>query len=626
MKSNILYLLFLTISCQLFAQTLPDSSKLNIGTNISGVSDYGTEIPFVNMMKVSRVWYSKDVGNLSAPFDSETADSMTYRSDGYPTHIPQIVAGRPYLQKNATIWASTNGWKAGNYVILFDGVGELSFWGGLSSLTLVNPNKYSFTFNSPTDNTLEMTIDSSLVSDPIRNIRVLHIDYETTYLTQPFNPIWLDKLLIFKSVRFMDWGATNNWGQNDTWSWDNSTLYNWSERSKLDYYTYTHNKGIPYEMMIKLMNDYDLDGWVCVPHRASNDYIDNMATLFRNTVEPQRKLTVEYSNEIWNWMFGQTNWCHKYGCVNTGISWPEGIVPFIQNCLDRWTAVYGSDINRIKRVVGLQTGWVDVSQRIAYNMIPSSFDVVSPTYYFGLSEVADSELDVLGAAATVTDVDSRVRTSWEINEKRWLNDIKATISDSLNKPMCFYEGGQHITPTPFGEEPTYAQALLDIQRSPQMYDLYNDWYDYIRTLQSGSQPLNLMNFSFIGERSARYGSWGILESMTQNTAIIPAPKYKSTIENMARTGCFTLSVIDNDPDATLIKVYPNPFCTYLMIKNKSNEKLFSELSDINGRTIKTFEFHSTEFNVDLSNLINGMYLLKIYTNTGKTQIFKLIKQ
>jgi len=624
MKYLTILFLALAFNCQLFAQTLPDSCKLNIGTNLGGLSDYGTEIPFVDLMKTCRTWYSKDVDNPLNPFDSEAVDSMTYRPDGYPTHIPQIVDGRPFLQKNATIWAVTDGWKAGDYVVLFDGVGELSFLGGLSNLTLVNPNKYTFSFLSPIGNLLELTIESSLATDPVRNIRVLHADYETTYLTQPFNPIWLDKLLIFKSVRFMDWGATNNWGQIDQWSWEDTTLFNWSERQQMVHYTWADSKGIPYEMMIKLMNDYDLDGWVCVPHRASNDYIDNMATLFRNTLETQRELTVEYSNEIWNWMFGQTNWCYKYGCENTGISWPEGIVPYIQNCLNRWTAVYGNDINRIKRAVALQTGWVDVSQRIAYNLVPSSFDVISPTYYFGLGEVADAELDVLGASATVADVESRVRMNWEINEKLWLNEIKTTISDLLNKPLFFYEGGQHITPTPFGEEPTYAQALLDIQRSTELYNLYNDWYDYIRTLQSGSQPLKLMNFSFISGRSAQYGSWGILESMTQDTTIIYAPKYSATIENMAHGGCFTVSISDVKP-YDLIKIYPNPVCTQLIIQNVSKEKLMVEIFDINGRKIKNIELIDFQSTIDVSDLINGIYLLNVSSALKRVCTYKLVK-
>lgn len=577
------------------------------------------------MMKTCRAWYSKDVGNPNNPFDSQAAASMTYRPDGYPTQIPQTVANRPYQQKNATIWSVTDGWKPGNYVVLFDGVGTLSFWGGLSNFVQVNPNKYTFYFNNPVGNVLEMTIDSSLLSDPVRNIRIVHADYETTYSTQPFNPIWLNKLQVFKSVRFMDWGQTNNWGQVGGTSWNTTNLYDWNERAQLDHYTWTGEKGVPYEMMINLMNDYDIDGWVCVPHQASNNYIDNMAIMFRDNVEPNRKLVVEYSNEIWNWMFGQANWLNQIGCVATGVSWPEGLAPYIQNCLNRWTTAYGSNVNRIKRAVGLQTGWADVSRRIVFNLTPGSFDVVAPAYYFGLSETADTALDALGANATATDIAYWARNTWEVNEKVWINEVKTTIADSLNVPMYFYEGGQHLTPTPFGEEPTYANALLDIQRDPQMYGLYNEWFDYIRTLQSGSEPLALMNFAFITNRSARYGSWGVLESMTQDTTLIPAPKYQATIENMAVGSCFTLSKLDNNLDR-YIKVYPNPFCDYLIIRNDSNESLYSELIDVNGKIINNFKLNGLESKIQMSDVTTGIYFLKIHATNGKIQTYKLIKQ
>ena len=213
MKKIIISVLILTSISQSFAQSLPDSCKLDIGTNLGGLADYGTEIPFVDLMKTCRTWYSQDVNNPNgSPFDTEAADSISYRPDGYPTHLPQVVPGRTFNQKVSTIWALTDGWKAGDYVVLFDGVGQLSFWGGFSNLNQVNANKYSFTFSAPIGGILQLSIDSSLISNPVRNIRVLHVDYETTYLTQPFNPIWLDKLLVFKSVRFMDWGSTNNWG------------------------------------------------------------------------------------------------------------------------------------------------------------------------------------------------------------------------------------------------------------------------------------------------------------------------------------------------------------------------------------------------------------------------------
>jgi len=526
-------LMILHLCCTSVFSQLPDSCKLSFGTNLGGLADWGTELPFKDRMRNCREWYTKDAGNPENPWDTGMADSLSYRPDGYPTHIPQNIPGGSYPQRVATVWAFTSGWEAGQYVVLFDGEGSLEFWGGLENLVQTSSNRYTFDFFYPEENILQLTIMESSIDNPVRNIRVINSEYESNYQTEPFNPVWLSKLLMFKSIRFMDWGATNNWGQPDGWTWDNPELASWSERARMDSYTWANNKGIPYEMMIRLMNDYHLDGWVCVPHTADNDYIMQMAHLFHDQLDPNRKLTVEYSNEIWNWMFGQTHWLYQLGCVQQGQIWPEGIVPYIQNCMDIWTSVYGSDSVRLIRAVGCQTAWLDVSQRIAFNMRPGSFDAVSPAYYFGLSsEILEAELDALGSNATVSDVAVRVRQSRDENEKIWMSAIKNQLADPLNLPIAFYEGGQHITPNPFGAEPSYAQALLDIQRDTAMYNLYREWFIFLRSLQTGSRPLQCMNFSFIGSRSARYGSWGILETMDQDTSEIPAPKYKAMAENL----------------------------------------------------------------------------------------------
>lgn len=406
---SIAFLIFV-VNFTAFAQ-LSDSCKLEIGTNLGGLADYGTELPFVDLMHSCRQWYSKDVANSS--FDSGVADSLTYRPDGYPTHLPQTANGVALRQKVATIWVGTDSWPAGTYTVLYDGTGQLSLGGGISNVTQANAHKITFDYAVQTGNYIELVLDSSLVTNPIRNIRVLMPNTEFTYMTQPFNPVWINKLSIFKSVRFMDWFQTNGWGQPDTYSWEDARLFNWNERAQLNHYTWANNKGVPYEMAIKLMNDYDLDGWVCVPHRASNQFIDSMATLFKTRVEPQRKITVEFSNENWNWMFGQTQWLNKYGCVDRGVSWPEGIAPYVENCLQRWTTVFSGQLNRLVRTCAVQTAWQDVSNRIIFNVSRPLLDAFSPAYYFGLGERADSTLDVLGATATAADVARWVRYTRE---------------------------------------------------------------------------------------------------------------------------------------------------------------------------------------------------------------------
>ncbi len=510
---------------------LPEKCKLRIGTNLAGVSDWGTEIPFVNLMRVARQWYTKSVGDPNYPWNSEFAGHLSFRKDGYPTHIPQDISESSYPQHVATIWAITDGWPPGDYTVLWDGSGTLEFTGSLSNVQNTGPNRIAFTYTHPVGGSVEMRITSSAMHDPVHNIRVLMPGTEDTYQTQPFYSLWLKRIAPFTTFRFMDWGQTNNWGERLAFPRPaDPHVFGWNERSQMNNYTWTTPKGIPYEMMVQLMNDRDVNGWVCVPHNASNEYVANMAAFFRDNLEPGRHLYVEFSNEVWNWMFDQTQFLNEYGCIQQGKSWPEGIVPYIQNCMNIWTAAYDGQLYRITRVVGTQLSWLDVSRRIATNLTPDSFDAISPTYYFGLSAEADSVLDGLGASATSADIATFARAGMAASFS-YLQQTK-TLAEELQKKLVFYEGGQHLTPNPFGEEPTYAQALLDIQRDPDMYNLYTEWFTMIRTLQEGREPLLLMNFSFVGGRSARYGSWGILETMDQDLSVIPAPKYQAVIDNM----------------------------------------------------------------------------------------------
>jgi hypothetical protein len=281
--------------------------------------------------------------------------------------------------------------------------------------------------------------------------------------------------------------------------------------------------------------------------------------------------------------------------------------------MDIWTGVYGADSVRIKRAVGLQTAWLDVSQRMAFNMRPGSFDAVSPAYYFGLSsETLEAELDQLGADATVADVASRVRQSRNENEKIWMQDIKTQLADQLNLPMAFYEGGQHVTPNPFGEEPTYAQALLDIQRDTAMYNLYTEWFGFMRSLHSGDSPLQCMNFSFIGGRSARYGSWGILETMDQDTALIPAPKYQAIVENL-KPGCSACQIITIPAGWSGISSFVNP----------SNNNIEALLNPISSSVIILKNFEETYYPGSGINTLqnwdsNSGYIIKMNQENALT--------
>ncbi len=627
-SSTVLFLLLLIVHVK--TSTAQDNScKLRWGINLSGTSDYGTELPFVDMMHSARTWFTKELDNPDDPWDSQHADELSYRPDGYPTEIPQTVASSAYQQQVATFWVLET-WPQGTYTLLWEGSGELLLYGFITNIQQTDSHTYTFELeqNLPPDAYLQLIIAQSDANDPIRNIRLIIPGALNTYQTQPFNPDWLEKLSAFSTVRFMDWGQTNNWGQDDPWSWNDTTLFTWEERSLPDHYTWAYNKGVPYEIMVQLMNQMDLDGWVCVPHRASDEYIQQMAAFFRDNLEPERKIYVEYSNEIWNWIFGQTQWLYEYGCVQQNLDWPEGIVPYIQNCLDIWTEAFAGQEDRLVRVAGLFTAWQDVSNRIVFNLTPGSFDAIAPTFYFWLNEEADSTLDELGSQATAADIAFWVRQNFP-QGLAYIQEQKETIADSLGLPMLFYEGGQHITPHPFGEEPTYAQALLDLQRDTAMYNLYTEWFDMLRQLNDSSQPWLMNHFSFIARRSARYGSWGLLESLYQDTSAIPAPKYRALLEAIEQDDCLNTNTREIEQvDATGWQIAPNPLQDHFLYISgpQENQPLKATLYDLQGRKLfDAFRQMETGLSIRLPDYLpKGAYYLRLQQGDQR-QTFLLIK-
>lgn len=622
MSKYVLALIFLFIcSFNTANAQLADSCKLDIGINLAGVHDYSRELPFANLMKMSRNWYTKGENDPTYTFNTDLADSLTYTTNGYPTHIPQNVIGEPLPQRAATIWDGTDSWPTGRYVLLWDGTGDFDFWGDYSNLVKINDNRYEFDYIQMAGGILELIMTQSDIANPVDNIRLLLPGTENTYQTQPFNPDWLALIDDFSTLRFMDWGHTNGWGQPDPYTWQIPTLVDWDERAKVDYFTYSTNKGVPYELMIELMNLTNKHGWICVPHLASDDYISEMANFFRDQLQTDLQLHIEYSNELWNWIFGQAQWVNEYGCNGGASVWPECIVPKIQNTLDIWSNSFAGQLDRIKRVAAIQTGWFDVSERIIYNLTPNSFDVISPTFYFSFNDTSDGILDNLGSNATVADIAYHTRLGIPQNFE-WIKLIK-TISDSTGVPLAFYEGGQHLTPTPFGALPTYETALEDIQRDTAMYNMYNVWLDSIRTLNTSQDKMLLMHFSLVSSLSAQYGSWGLLESMGQDTSLTYAPKYSAILNNIS---CENDTPVANyNLESTSFRLYPNPTIGTFSIEG-INTAYKVKVIDPMGKVMQSYATSSADVQViNISSLPAGLYLISVETITGERMVKKVIK-
>jgi hypothetical protein len=610
---KILISAFLTCFSLLVEAQLADSCKLRIGTNLSGPSDYGSEWPFVNIMKYGRTWTPHNntwvSGGVNA-WDSGLLDQIPLDADGYPLSLPVEVPGAEAPQIVRTLWANTDALPVGKYVVLYDGEGDLDVWGD-ASVVSKSPGRMEINVTHGAD-IFTLDIKTSTLGNHVRNMRVLLPGTENTYQTNPFSAEWLEKLEPFKALRFMDWGYTNN-----------STMRDWSQRTRLEDYTWTQKSGVPYEMWTTVCNLKGADAWVCVPHGASPEYIAQMATHFRDNLHPDLKIYVEWSNEVWNWIFSQAH--YGLDSLDQNLVWPERLGPKIAEVMQIWTDVFAGQEHRLVRIMASQHAWWDLGERTFAQIKAGGkadiIDAISCAAYMGLN---GSVQDTWDASMTGTGVlDHAADFTFDNNEyamRGW--HAYSNLARQEGKQLLFYEGGQHFTPNPFGSEQPYCPALLECQTLPAMYDLYQQLFDTLRTLSS--EEMLLMNFSFVSPLGCRYGSWGLLQSQFDEVApFTNAPKYRAVLDANATYLACQSSVPVQTPTTVAPVVYPNPAQEMVTLEWRENQQAPETIKIYNtlGQCLRTIQVVEADLiTVSLVGLPSGVLILDIAGNAGQSSV------
>lgn len=501
----------------------PDACRLNLGVNLDGLAYWARERPFKNLFLTSSPFYaSVSFGGTPAPDMSE----IEVDGNGYPIEIPQITAEGPQFVSALITAFESESMLLGDYILLYDGQGTLEMGGG-GGFTDVQAGRIEFTIAQ--DENVWLTITSSQLGDHIRNIRILRPEHEFHDLqANPFYPPFLDHASNFKALRFMNWQGTNN-SNKVNWEDRKPYTYHTQESGHLDSYLSAHEHGIAYEYITQLCNILQKDAWICVPHSATDDYISQMAAFFRDNLDENLTIYLEYSNEVWNWQFAQAHWVNERRPLN--LNYARAIAEQAKNTFEIWYDVFGEDSSRVKRVLGTQAGYLWVGEQLLAQLDPDEFDYFSPTWYFGLdlnctNAIWESEGNVMPQ-----DVVDCLREGWEV----WYPDFRQNFWNAqlYGKPVIGYEGGHHIT-TDGGIYP-YQQAVYDAHIIPDMYNMYREVMDSLNVL---GMDLG-MAFTLAGRRDSPWGAWGHLEHIDQDTTALPAPKYQALIDqiNLCQDEC-----------------------------------------------------------------------------------------
>lgn len=477
--------------------------RLPIGMNLSTPTYYSAEMPFRDAFMLSSQWFHQN-SNTTSPWD---LGGLDITNDGWP--ILQRGRGAACLMMR-----DLNGrYPRGTYVCTYAGTGEITF--GLDAQeTFTQPGRVIFEVLRPTDAGILFKIKWQDGEDPIRNVRIwlpgLHP--RPGRLQSIFNPIFLRRLELFSVLRFMDWQVTND-----------STLQTWSQRTEVTDRTQAVAHGVAIDHLIDLCNELRADPWFCMPHQADDDFIRRFAELVKARLEPDRRVYIEYSNEVWNTQFKQHGWVAQHV---GGANHPAKYAARAANVFSIWRNVFAGQEERLIRVAGCQqmNPWV---AEVILDQLRGRVDALAPAFYFGIRDHYD-ELKQLGADAAAHDV-IELATKALIERSIPKMQEHAQLAARYGLDLITYEGGQHILPQPAGTTPPFSRAMWDAQRDSSMYEAYETLLESFREMNGRL----FVAFNFVGRQDSPWGSWGHLAYLTQSFA--HAPKYRALVDHAEKT-------------------------------------------------------------------------------------------
>ena len=527
---------------------LPDG----LAFGLAGIADWSTQQPFIDIMKSARPWVGHLPGQWGGWDHADLAAEGALDPAGWPRRIPEPLTGlSPIVLSEQPEEAAS---LAGRSRLTYDGEGTIEI-GGRATVLARRPGEILFDY-APGPGHVAITITAT---DPrgrgayIRDIAVVHEALAPLHAAGArFNPSWLARIRGAAAVRFMDWMRTND-----------STARAWADRPRPEHYTYAL-AGVPVEVMVDLANTVAADPWFTMPHRADDDYVRRFAAYVRDRLAPERRAFVEFSNELWNFKFGQSRWARgaaeaRWGADAPGDAWIQLAGLRAAEVADIWKGAFGAaSTERLVRVVATQTDWLGLEAALLEAPLGTAagwtaphehFDAYAVTGYFGAAlggdakapqvlawisesrmaaEAAAADRGLTGVAAvqwveahaydraiamaaaelrdgsvTGDDRDSVIRLVCEVLP------YHAAVADAQGMDLVMYEGGAHVAGTgPWLDSAELTAFFVELSYAPEMAELYELLLAGWRA--AGGEVFN----AFVDVAApSRFGSWGALRHL-----------------------------------------------------------------------------------------------------------------
>ena len=317
-----------------------------------------------------------------------------------------------------------------------------------------------------------------------------------------WNPVFLEDLKPFAYLRAIDWAGVNHVES----TYKGVTVLHWDKHRRKPTDNHRDLEIVAYEWMIDLCNKTGKDMWLTVPDMADDEYLEKLAELVKDKLNPELKLYIEWSNEVWNWGFMQQDRAEERG-KQRGYSNPAAMdyVERSFNLFHIFDKVYGEDEmrKRVYRVCAFSgdiavfaDGYRKVVDDPKINVHLQKADRMAVAPYIGHG-LDGYDCNIIGKFHRFTDqmIMGYIEPAYK-------------IAKEFGCILITYEGGQHLT-----------TGAGMISRNQELYD------EYLYMLNRMARYFeSFTHYALCGEWGDE-NAWGALRYTGQDPA--EAPKYRA---------------------------------------------------------------------------------------------------
>lgn len=481
-------------------------ANARLGINLAGIADWSTEQPFVDFFHMSRDWISQVKSGAWGTGPALELDEHGWikrlAKDCHATSVICSLEGNQY--------------PSGEYVILYEGEGTLTFSNGA---VLENKSGRMVLRVDAAKGPLFLELHKTNPQNYIRNIRVILPGFEQTYQSNPWHPNFLKRWSGIACLRYMDFMQINN-----------STQVKWTDRPQVTDANYS-SKGVPLELLVDLANRLNTDAWFCIPHQADDDYVKQFALYVKKNLKPELRAWVEYSNEVWNGGFDQNDYAGKAGQRLRfadklwEAAWKYNAYRSVQ-IFKIWAEVYGGH-DQLIRVLASQAASAYVSDQILnFQNAAASADVLAIAPYVALSVPLTAEDGITEKAVASWSFDNlfdHINSVALPESAKWIKNSKE-VADQYGLKLVAYEAGQHLVGIAGAENnEKLTQLFLKANADSRMGEVYAQNLAMWERLGGDL----ICSFNSMSGWS-KWGSWGLLRNYGDSST--NSPKFMASIK------------------------------------------------------------------------------------------------